>query len=156
MEQAAGININIPRSVVAEILLERFEQIGMPRTPAFKPSAAHALIGCAFMGGVYAGPTVHENIPYSLVLLPGESPELKWADAMKWAQDAGAELPSRFDALTLFTNLKSEFKPEYYWTSEQHASNESSAWVQNFGYGGQYYSLKDNDFRARAVRRLAI
>jgi hypothetical protein len=58
-----------------------------------------------------------------------------WQDAIKWAEKAGGELPSRFDALTLFTNLKSEFKEEWYWTSAQHASGESYAWMQHFGNG---------------------
>ena len=33
--------------------------------------------------------------------------------------------------------MKDEFKPEYYWTREQHAANSNYAWNQNFVNGGQ-------------------
>ena len=44
----------------------------------------------------------------------------------------------------------------WYWSSTQHASNPGYAWCQNFGSGRQSGSPKDNELRARAVRRVAI
>ena len=48
------------------------------------------------------------------------------------------------------------FDPVWYWTSTQHAAGSSCAWVQYFGYGSQGIDLKDGQYRARAVRRIAI
>ena len=48
------------------------------------------------------------------------------------------------------------FDTTWYWSSTQHASDSIYAWGQNFldGYQGSY--LKDDECRARAVRRLPI
>jgi hypothetical protein len=48
------------------------------------------------------------------------------------------------------------FERDWYWTSSQHASYPSYAWVQSFYYGGQYGLRKGFSRRARAVRRLKI
>lgn len=48
------------------------------------------------------------------------------------------------------------FEPRWYWSSTQHASYSESAWGQDFYDGYQDYDPKDNEFRARAVRRLEI
>lgn len=44
----------------------------------------------------------------------------------------------------------------WYWSSTQHASNSDCAWFQYFDNGYQVYGHKFSDYRARAVRRLAI
>jgi hypothetical protein len=48
------------------------------------------------------------------------------------------------------------FEDWWYWSSTQHASYPSVAWVQGFDVGGQGYGRKSNEGRARAVRRLPI
>lgn len=48
------------------------------------------------------------------------------------------------------------FEPAWYWSSTQHASVSDYAWSQNFSYGYQNGDLKDDEFRARAVRRLPL
>lgn len=48
------------------------------------------------------------------------------------------------------------FEEAAYWSSTQHASYTGYAWFQDFSNGYQGYWIKDYDFRARAVRRLAI
>ncbi len=48
------------------------------------------------------------------------------------------------------------FDPLWYWSSTQHVSDSDCAWGQVFGYGGQASTHKNDDYRARAVRRLAI
>jgi len=45
---------------------------------------------------------------------------------------------------------------DWYWTSTQYAGNEAYAWCQNFNNGNQNNNHKDNEYRARAVRRLPI
>lgn len=93
---------------------------------------------------------------YHLILLPGESERVKWDDACKWAKTAGGELPTRREQALLYANLKEEFQPVWYWSGEQHAANPDCAWLQYFGNGGQSYSRKSYQSRARAVRRLEI
>ena len=112
-------------------------------------------IGAAYEGGIFAGITVHNDVPMALVLLPGEE-KLSWSKAGEWTKDKGGTLPSRFDGLVLFKNLKSEFKEEWYWTSEEYAGNADYAWIQGFGSGVQVSYRKSSDYRCRAVRRVAI
>ncbi len=48
------------------------------------------------------------------------------------------------------------FTPTWYWSSTQSAGNADCAWMQTFNGGNQGDSHKDDDCRARAVRRVAI
>jgi hypothetical protein len=48
------------------------------------------------------------------------------------------------------------FETDWYWSSTQHASNSDYAWCQHFTNGNQYGNSKNNELRARAVRRIAI
>jgi hypothetical protein len=48
------------------------------------------------------------------------------------------------------------FEDTWYWTSTQYAGLESYAWCQTLVYGHQDYYRKDNELRARAVRRVKI
>lgn len=91
-----------------------------------------------------------------LVLLPGEKESVTWSDAQAWARDAGGELPTRQEQALFYANLKDQFQPQWYWSSETHASASACAWSQIFTYGYQHCSDKSGLFRARAVRRLVI
>ena len=92
---------------------------------------------------------------HHVILLPGEF-RGAWKDAMTWAKEQGGELPSLLEQKLLSTNLRDKFKPEWHWSCEQHASDESFAWMQDFISGFQYYGHKASNTRARAVRRLPI
>ena len=110
-------------------------------------------------GELYAGLILGQNgePDHHLVLLPGEAEEVSWAAAKKFAAGAGGELPTRREQSLLFANLKSEFQPRWYWSSEQHAGYTGCAWSQYFYSGFQdNYGVKSASLRARAVRRLAI
>ena len=48
------------------------------------------------------------------------------------------------------------FEEAIYWTSTRHIAATDSAWAQYFDYGNQYDYSTGYQFRARAVRRLAI
>jgi|GEM_PF-1403772 len=135
---------SIPATLVSAsaLILSRFDDL-----PA---------IGAEYGGGMFAGITVHENAPAALVLLPGSRENVIWSDAKQWAGEQGGELPSRFDQLALFKNLKREFAGEWYWSGEQSAGTAYYAWAQGFHYGDQLYYRKDLKVRARAVRRLVI
>jgi hypothetical protein len=113
-------------------------------------------IGAEFLGGIYAGLSVSEERRVALILLPGDVDDSNWNDATAWAFQQGGALPSRFDHLVLFKNLKSEFKEQAYWSCAPDAGDESDAWYQDFSDGSQFSNLKFNKLRARAVRRIAI
>jgi len=113
-------------------------------------------IGAEWLGGKFAGLSLHEGKPVALILLPGERDDITWKDALAWAEEQGGVLPSRIDQLVLLQNLKPEFKQEAYWSCEQNADDERYAWYQYFSWGPQSYCGKDNTLRARAVRRVTI
>lgn len=106
-------------------------------------------------GERYAGLALkHDGTPsHHLILLPGEGQDLQWSAAVEWAEKAGGALPTRQEQALLYANLKDQFKPEWYWSGEQH--DGSFAWCQTFGYGDQDDDPKILELRARAVRRLA-
>jgi len=94
---------------------------------------------------------------HHLILLAAEPKNLQsWNDAKAWAVKAGGELPTRREQSLLFANLKDQFEPDWYWSCEQDAADDSYAWDQIFGNGGQGYDPKTYEGRARAVRRLLI
>lgn len=110
------------------------------------------------LGEVYAGLILGQNgeADYHLILLPGEANNVTWSKAKEFAKNAGGTLPDRRELRLLWVNAKREFKPEWYWSGEEHASGSDYAWMQAFYYGNQSSYRKDSTYRARAVRRLAI
>ena len=106
-------------------------------------------------GEEYAGLILGKDGPkdYHLILLPDQANDVNWAAAMAWAKTVGGELPTRREQSLLFANLKDRFEPRLYWSSEKYASY---AWGQTFGSGTQYHGYEDDEFRARAVRRIYI
>ncbi len=158
-----GVEVRVGEADLAQILIERIrsatwiDRVTAAEIMAPVPIDLRKLpaIGAEWEGGLYAGITVHDNRPMALVLLPGDE-KLNWKDAGAWAEKAGGTLPSKVDSLILFQNLKSEFKDECYWTSEVHPSNAACAFIQGFALGSQLSARKVSDYRARAVRRVAI
>ena len=106
-------------------------------------------------GERYAGTVLDANgcVSHHLVLLPGEADDVSWQDAKDWASKVGGELPTRQEQALLYANLKSEFKPEWYWSAQEHETNSSYAWLQGFNNGLQSYYDKSFEGHARAVRR---
>ena len=93
---------------------------------------------------------------HHLILLPGKAESVSFEDAKIFAVKTGGELPTRRELSLLFANLKEEFQPNWYWSSEQHAAYSDYAWGQVFDDGGQHGITKSAELRARAVRRIAI
>jgi hypothetical protein len=91
-----------------------------------------------------------------IILLPGEKNATNWKDAMAWAASIGGELPDRTESALLFATMKDEFKPEWYWSCEEHAAGPVYAWLQVFDDGIQNDFHKSDRGTARAVRRLKI
>ena len=128
----------------------------MTTTTAVALSTIPAAIGSLFAGGIYAGiirgvagaPDQH------LVLLPGDADDVDWEAAGAFAASAGGVLPTRAEQALLYENLKHEFQPRWYWSSEQ--AGPSLAWYQHFLNGYQHYNDRSYEGRARAVRRFPI
>jgi hypothetical protein len=93
---------------------------------------------------------------HHLILLPGEAEKVNFKAAQAWAKKAGGDLPTRREQSLLFANAKAAFKPSWYWSGEQHASDASCAWGQNFLYGSQSTYRVSYECRARSVRRLVL
>jgi hypothetical protein len=94
-------------------------------------------LGAQLEGGTFQGILTLPSGTHVAVVLLADKPdsELNWADAKKWAESVGGELPARPAAALLFANAKNQFEPEWHWTSEAYGG--SSAWIQHFGNGLQ-------------------
>ncbi len=66
------------------------------------------------------------------------------------------DLPVQTLAESFKSGGNEAFNLDWYWTSTRHASDPDSAWTQDFLSGYQGHSPKDDEFRARAVRRSPI
>ena len=108
-------------------------------------------------GEIYAGILLVDGKPaHHLILLPGDAKGLTWSKAGDWAKKRGGELPTRKEQALLFANAAEAFEHDWYWSCEQYAGYESSAWYQSFLYGTQGDFSKSSKLRARAVRRVTI
>jgi hypothetical protein len=109
-------------------------------------------------GEHYAGILLgHDGEPdQHIILLPGDEGALTWKQARDWAESIHGRLPTRREQHLLIANLKNEFQRDWYWSSEEHASDSGYAWYQGFNGGSQHCTSKDDKLRARAVRSLII
>ncbi|WP_083953421.1 DUF1566 domain-containing protein [Thauera butanivorans] len=96
------------------------------------------------------------HAPYHLILLPGDVEDVTHDAAAEWATSICGELPNRHEQALLFAHARDQFERDDYWSAERHESDPDYAWYQNFYYGGQSDSHRDDLLRARAVRRLPI
>lgn len=129
--------------------------------PTLPPKLGHVWAG---QGGTFVG-TVRGTggaPDYHLIVGPEMEGEATFNDAVKWASKQKVDghkdfdLPNRRELRFLFCNGEGLFKPEWYWSGEQHAVDSALAWSQAFGYGYQHWRSKGSKLRARAVRRLDI
>jgi len=90
----------------------------------------------------------HDGLANTEAMLAAGNP---LAEAVR-AMGEGCYLPSRAEALLLFTTLKDQIGDGAAWTSTQFSAH--LAWCQYFGSGLQDGYDKDCEFRAVAVRRL--
>jgi len=92
-------------------------------------------------------PTTHENYEYR----NGDNPS-----SVPAGYPYTAKLPAQTAAEHFRTGGPEAFEDAWYWTSTQCAPDDDYAWAQDFLNGFQSNYRKDDDFRARAVRRLPI
>lgn len=110
-------------------------------------------------GERYAGIAIDPDSKptHHLILLPQQpDTHLDWDDAMAWAAEIGATIPTRREQSLLFANCMDAFESDWYWSSEQDAGYSSNAWFQGFVDGNQYNCDKSYKGRVCAVRRVAI
>lgn len=110
-------------------------------------------------GERYAGAIVRPDLTgYHLIRMPlTAANKMKWKAAMDYAAKTGGELPDRPEAALLYaTREEGEFAEEWYWTREQHAGDDGSAWCQSFAGGSQINTHKGGQYRVVLVRRVPI
>lgn len=143
--------IETEQSKVSELISKFKKQL---KTTIFEVPSANIKLN---FGERYAGLILDDQgqPSHHLVLLPDrEEKDVNWADAKKWAESVGGELPTRKEQSLLFANLKGEFEKRWHWSSEP--EGDSYAWLQDFSNGSQGSGTTDYGYRARAVRRLKI
>ncbi|MBI4997828.1 MAG: DUF1566 domain-containing protein [Rhodocyclales bacterium] len=147
-----GAQLTVATEALFRAWLEKNLGITQPAVPQYPAPAANE-------GERYAGTIIRaDGSGHHIYRLPMTvAIKVKWAEAMKFAEEQGAELPDRVEGAMLFaTREKGEFEPEWYWTREQYAGYDGYAWCQYFGDGNQYSLHKDDDARVVLVRRVAI
>lgn len=106
---------------------------------------------------IYAGAVINpDGTGHHIILLDADSYYATWQLQMNWAKKQGGDLPNRVESALLFNKLKDRFKPEWYWTNDQHDSYFDYAWYCNFGNGVQNYHFNSDVMRAKAIFRLDI
>jgi len=91
-----------------------------------------------------------------VILLPGDSDDASWDEQMAHAKSIGGDLPDRAELALLYKYLPEQFKKEWYWSNTQHSDDSVFAWYQSFDNGLQVSSRKNDQLRARFVRRSVI
>ncbi len=91
---------------------------------------------------------------HHVILLPGDNDDATLEAQMEWVKSIGGDLPTRVEQSLLFSQCKSLFKKEAYWSND--CSESGWAWYQTFSYGDQSCRNRRHELRARAVRRLPI
>lgn len=78
----------------------------------------------------------------------------EWAVGLEIDGHADWYLPARREAALCYATVPELFDKAWHWTSTQ--SSPNGAWNQNFYVGGQNFTRKSNELRARAVRRTSV
>jgi len=155
-----GITVSFDEHELMRMALERLSA----DTPIIRRAPASIGEFWNGQGGIYAGiARGRDGQPdYHLIVGPEAHDALDWGAATQWAASVQVDgftdfaLPGRKQQALCFANVPELFKEEYYWSSEQHASDSDSAWCQYFYNGNQLYYIKDSKLRSRAVRRSSI
>lgn len=107
-------------------------------------------------GEIYVGAIVNpDGTGNHIILLDGDNDDADWNTQMEWAKSIGGDLPDCVEQAFLFKHHKDQFQKDWYWSNTLHEDTRF-AWRQGFSYGHQYDGYTYGQFRARAVRRVAI
>jgi hypothetical protein len=118
------------------------------------PRAEIALKPGEYYAGIILGKDGEAS--YHLILLAESRESIKWKEALDWSESINGELPTLREQSLLFANLKEQFESEWYWSSEQYATDSSHVWCKHFSSSYQVNYYKTHGLRARAVRRLEL
>jgi len=83
-------------------------------------------------------------------------PAAQWARELNIDGHSDFYLPARRELSLCYANVPELFEKAWYWSSTQYAGFSHNAWLQYFSDGHQSHNHKDDEFRARAVRRLVF
>lgn len=149
-----GAKFDVPQDAVLRALLLK---LGV--SPALSPEPRIGVVWSGH-GGIFVGLGRNaEGRSYRLIAAPEEFAEASFDKQQERAAGLVVDglkdfaCPFRRDQSLCFANVPELFKKEWYWSQEQCAPGPSYAWAQGFDDGGQGNCLKDDEFRARAVRR---
>ena len=156
----AGAKVTLPPETLTNLWLSQLQQAAV----AVPARTSLPALGTAFRGGIFAGiARGRDGHPdYYLIVADAARTELSWEKAKEWAKNllesgyADYALPTRAEQALLFANVPELFEKAWYWSGEQSAGDEQSAWCQDFGHGYQTTNHKTSKLRARAVRRQPI
>ena len=98
------------------------------------------------------------GIVYDLMLLPGESEDLTWAQAKALVIASGGDLPSSAEMLMLERLLgAAAFKSDAYWTIETvRFEGDAQDSIQYFSDGCFDFTEPNDQMRVRGVRRVMV
>jgi len=113
-------------------------------------------LGAALDVGTFAGVTTKPDGTHcAVILLPDRATGLTWEQAMAWAKNLYAELPTRPAAASLSANIKNAHRvlPDgLHWTSDD--IDDTFAWYCHIQCGYQSYGHKVNYIGAAVAVRL--
>lgn len=106
-------------------------------------------------GGAFAGITTKpDGTHVAVVLLPERGEDMNYDQAVAWAEEQGAQLPTRPVAALLFSNVQPLLQPRWHWCLETEGA--SFAWLCSFHFGGQYSGPPNFKGSAVAVRLIPL
>ncbi len=115
----------------------------LPELDAAMPS-----LGTTPGGSIFCGITTNpDGVHCAVVLLPDQGNELDHQQALAWAEELGATLPTRPVAALLFANALDKLRGEWHWTADTEGAHY--AWLCHFDSGLQSDEL--NSFKGSAV-----
>lgn len=112
-------------------------------------------LGEPLEGGAFAGiVTMPDGKHVAVVLLPERGEDMNYDQAVAWAEEQGAQLPTRPVAALLFSNVQTLLQPRWHWCLETEGA--FYAWCCNFYNGFQDLHLKSYELSAVAVRLIPL
>lgn len=134
---------------------EPFALIGAPKSTGEKASVVWNKSTAMVKGAL----SVYDGLSNTKAMDKAGSALAKWALGLKIGGFKDWYLPSRGELLLAYAadvEGAEAFEKSWYWSSTQYAGDEGYAWCQTFHDGNQYDDPKNNELRARAVRRLKL
>ena len=112
-------------------------------------------LGAPLEGGTFAGITTKpDGTHVAVVLLPERGEDMNYDQAVAWAEEQGAQLPTRHVAALLFSNVQPLLQSRWHWCLE--TDGASYAWRCGFSSGNQSNDRKSFDGSAVAVRLIHV